>query len=113
MSRQRVVVGGGAGGLELVVKLARKFKRSADVKVTLIDMNASHIWKPLLHEVATGSLDSNHDETSYRMLARKHRFDFLLGRVNRVDAAAHVDHVAAEIDEKAHLAVRTAGAQPR
>ncbi len=105
MSRQIVVVGGGAGGLELVVKLARKFKRSADVKVTLIDMNASHIWKPLLHEVATGSLDSNHDETSYRMLARKHRFDFLLGRVNRVDAAAQVVHVAAEIDEKGEILV--------
>ncbi len=105
MSRQIVVVGGGAGGLELVVKLARKLKRAADVKVTLIDMNASHIWKPLLHEVATGSLDSNHDETSYRMLARKHKFDFLLGRVFRVDAAAQVVHIAAEIDDNGETLV--------
>lgn len=99
MSKRIVVVGGGAGGLELVIKLARKLKRNADAKVTLIDMNASHIWKPLLHEVATGSLDSNHDETSYRMLARKHGFDFLLGRVIRVDAPSQVVHIAAELDD--------------
>lgn len=99
MSSRIVVVGGGAGGLELVVKLARKLRRIEGVTVTLIDMNASHIWKPLLHEVATGSLDSNHDETSYRMLARKHGFDFLLGRVIRVEPASQVVHIAAEIDE--------------
>ncbi|MGQ7844273.1 NAD(P)/FAD-dependent oxidoreductase [Granulosicoccus sp. 3-233] len=99
MSKRIIVVGGGAGGLELVVRLARKLKRAEDVSVMLIDMNASHIWKPLLHEVATGSLDSHHDETSYRMLARKHQFDFLLGRVVRVDSDTQQVIVAAEIDE--------------
>ncbi|WP_088921817.1 NAD(P)/FAD-dependent oxidoreductase [Granulosicoccus antarcticus] len=105
MSKQIVVIGGGAGGLELVIKLARKLKRSTEVNVTLIDMNASHIWKPLLHEVATGSLDSNHDETSYRMLARKHKFDFLLGRATRVDAQEQVVHIAAESDDDGEVLV--------
>lgn len=99
MSERIIVVGGGAGGLELVVKLARKLKRAEDVSVMLIDMNASHIWKPLLHEVATGSLDSHHDETSYRMLARKHKFDFLLGRVVQVDTGEQQVTVAAEFDD--------------
>lgn len=105
MPKQIVVVGGGAGGLELVVKLARKFKRNEDVTVTLIDKNASHIWKPLLHEVATGSLDSHHDETSYRMLARKHRFNFVLGQATRIDADARLVHLAAETDEEGHTLV--------
>ncbi|MEM1411995.1 MAG: FAD-dependent oxidoreductase, partial [Pseudomonadota bacterium] len=79
-----VVVGGGAGGLELVVRLAKKMRRRP-VEVVLVDRNPSHIWKPLFHEVATGSMDSYHDEAAYRSLARKHRFTFLLGEVNDID----------------------------
>ena len=99
MSKQIVVVGGGAGGLELVVKVAKKLKRDANSRVVLIDKNASHIWKPLLHEVATGSLDSHHDETSYRMLARKYGFDFKLGCVTRVDTQHQLVEIAAEHDD--------------
>jgi len=99
MTKQIVVVGGGAGGLELVVKLARKLRRDKATRVVLIDKNSSHIWKPLLHEVATGSLDSHHDETSYRMLARKHGFDFILGLVTRVDTEAQTVGIAAAKDD--------------
>lgn len=89
MAEQIVVVGGGAGGLELVVKLARKYRKSDSVSVCLVDCNPTHIWKPLLHEVATGTLNSNHDETSYLMLARKHGFVFVLGRVSGVDTTSN------------------------
>jgi len=89
-----LVVGGGAGGLELVVRLARKFKRRKDVSVTLVDRNPTHIWKPLLHEIATGSLNGNHDESSYLMLAKKHRFSFILGSVEHIDTQAQQLHLA-------------------
>lgn len=57
-NRQRViVVGGGAGGLELITKLSqRPPKRKLDL--VLVDRARTHIWQPLLHEVATGSLDA-------------------------------------------------------
>jgi NADH dehydrogenase len=80
-----VVLGGGAGGLELVVRLARKLRRAKNTEVMLIDKNPTHIWKPLFHEVATGSMNSYHDEASYRMLARKHKFNFVLGHANDID----------------------------
>lgn len=83
-----IVIGGGAGGLELVVKLAKKFRRSHDVEVVLIDKNPTHIWKPLLHEVATGSMNSYHDEASYRLIAKKHGFRFILGQVVDIDLAS-------------------------
>lgn len=94
-----MVLGGGAGGLELVVRLARKLKRDDDVTVTLVDKNPTHIWKPLFHEVATGSMDSSHDETSYRMLSRKYRFRFVLGRAVGIDASARTVTLAALEDE--------------
>lgn len=83
---QIVIVGGGAGGLSLAARLGRKFRRKGDVRVLLIDHKPTHLWKPLLHEVATGSLDSNHDEVSYISLARKHGFHFMLGRLESINA---------------------------
>lgn len=65
-----IVVGGGAGGLELVTKLGRTLGRKGRANVTLVDRNSSHLWKPLLHEVATGSLDEGVDALSYRAHAK-------------------------------------------
>ena len=50
-----VVVGGGAGGLELATSLGRKLGKKNKARITLVDRNRTHLWKPLLHEVATGS----------------------------------------------------------
>ncbi len=65
-----IVVGGGAGGLELATKLGRTLGRKNRAQITLVDRKASHLWKPLLHEVATGSLDEGVDALSYRAHAK-------------------------------------------
>ncbi len=80
-----LVVGGGAGGLELATKLGRKFGRKRKATVTLIDRNTTHLWKPLLHEVASGSLDSGVDSLSYRAHAYNNGFKFRLGSLNGID----------------------------
>ncbi len=74
-----VIVGGGAGGLELATKFGRTLGRKGRAEVTLVDRKASHLWKPLLHEVATGSLDEGVDAISYRAHAKNHSFDFQMG----------------------------------
>jgi len=97
-----VVIGGGAGGLELVVKLARKLRRSRSTEVVLVDKNPTHIWKPLLHEVATGSMNSYHDEAGYRMLGRKHGFRFVLGSVFDIDLEARRIELESIMDDTGH-----------
>jgi len=57
-----VVVGGGAGGLELATRLGRKLGRKGRARITLVDRAWTHMWKPLLHEVAAGTLDVHEDE---------------------------------------------------
>lgn len=76
-----VVVGGGAGGLELATKLGDTYGKRGQAKIHLVDANNTHLWKPLLHEVATGSLDSGIDELSYRAQAYNHHFQFHIGRM--------------------------------
>lgn len=79
-----VIVGGGAGGLELATRLGRKYSRKG-LKVTLVDRESTHIWKPLLHEVATGSLDAGIDELSYSAQARSAGFKFQIGQMESLN----------------------------
>ncbi|MDR0806217.1 MAG: NAD(P)/FAD-dependent oxidoreductase [Enterobacteriaceae bacterium] len=74
-----VIVGGGAGGLELATSLGNKLGRKGKAEITLVDRNQSHLWKPLLHEVATGALDDGVDALSYLAHARNNSFHFQLG----------------------------------
>ena len=80
-----VIVGGGAGGLELACKLGRKLGPS---KVTLVDSRLYHIWKPSLHEVAAGTLDIHQEGLSYQMLAHDNGFNFVFGPMTALDAAS-------------------------
>ena len=77
-----VIVGGGAGGLELAVRLGKKLGKQNKAHITLIDAVRTHLWKPLLHQIAAGTLDSHSDELEYFALARKHHFTFRLGRMD-------------------------------
>lgn len=80
-----VIVGGGAGGLELATQLGHKLGRKNKAEIILVDRNHSHLWKPLLHEVATGSMDEGIDALSYLAHARNHGFRFQLGSLTSID----------------------------
>jgi NADH:ubiquinone reductase (H+-translocating) len=82
-----VIVGGGAGGLELAVKLGQRLGKRGEAEITLVDRNRTHVWKPLLHQVAAGTLDSHAEELEYLALARRHHFRFRLGELRALDRA--------------------------
>ncbi|QGZ42481.1 NADH dehydrogenase [Pseudoduganella flava] len=86
MQSKYVIVGGGAGGLELACKLGRKLGAGS---VMLVDSRLYHIWKPSLHEVAAGTLDIHAEGLSYQMLAHDNHFTYVYGALEALDAAAH------------------------
>ena len=98
-----VIVGGGAGGLELATALGDKFGkrlgRRGRAAVTLIDQARSHVWKPKLHEIAAGSMDIGLHEVSYRAQAHWHGFRFRVGQMTGIDRASRLVHVAPFVDE--------------
>lgn len=94
-----VIIGGGAGGLELATQLGHKLGRKNNAQIVLIDKNRTHIWKPLLHEVATGSLDSDLDGVVYSAHAAKHGYQFQLGTFCGLDADSKSINVAPITDE--------------
>jgi NADH:ubiquinone reductase (H+-translocating) len=91
-----VIVGGGAGGLELACKLGRRLGAE---QVTLVDQQLFHIWKPSLHEVAAGTLDIHQEGLSYEMLAHDNRFTFCLGAMTGLDLATKQLGVAPVADD--------------
>ncbi len=82
-----VIVGGGAGGFELAVRLGKKLGKHQLATITLVDKTLTHLWKPLLHEVAAGTLDSHADELNYLTHASTRHFQFQLGELQSLDRA--------------------------
>ncbi|WP_375322290.1 NAD(P)/FAD-dependent oxidoreductase [Aliivibrio logei] len=102
-----VIVGGGAGGLELATKFGRTLGRKGRAEVTLVDRKASHLWKPLLHEVATGSLDEGVDAISYRAHAKNHSFDFQMGSLCDINRDRKFITLAEIKDEHGEMLIPT------
>ena len=90
--KRLIIVGGGAGGLELAAQLGRRFGPEV---ITLVDSRPFHIWKPSLHEAAAGTLDIHQEGLSYFMLARQCGFTFVLSELLSVDRNAKRIHLSA------------------
>lgn len=89
MHYDTVIVGGGAGGLELASKLGRALGRQVGPeKILLIDRSTFHIWKPTLHEVAAGTLNPQQEGLSYSILGRSNHFSFMVGELIKFNPEA-------------------------
>ena len=92
-------MGGGAGGLELATRLGDRLGRKRRARVILVDCARTHLWKPLLHEVAAGSMDLYEHDLDYLAQARWHHFEFQLGRMDGLDRKRRVVQIAPTYDE--------------
>jgi NADH dehydrogenase len=94
-----VVVGGGAGGLELVTRLGHKLGRRGKAHVTLIEKARTHFWKPHLHEIAAGSMDLHTHAIDYLAQSHWHHFRYRLGSMVALDRERREVHVAPVLDD--------------
>ncbi len=88
-----VIAGGGSGGLKLATRLGHHYRRDPAVQVILVDGSLTHVWKPLFHEIAAGTLDIHDDECNYLAHARDHHFSFVWGRMDALDRDARRIHL--------------------
>lgn len=95
-----VVVGGGAAGLQLATKLGDRLGRRGKAAVTLVERARTHLWKPLLHAVAAGSMDPGVHELDHLAHAHKHHFRYRLGEMTGLDRARREVRLAAAHDDE-------------
>ena len=98
-----VVVGGGAGGLELATRLGDTLGKRGMADITLIDKHRTHVWKPKLHEIASGSMDMSAHEVDYLAQAHWHGFRFRLGELTGIDRERREVQVAPYLDDEGRL----------
>ena len=94
-----VIVGGGAGGLALATQLGKSLGKKKLADITLVDSARTHVWKPLLHQLAAGSFDTHAEEIEYLAQARWNHFKFRLGNLMGVDRTQKTVQLAASHDE--------------
>ena len=109
MSKQHkiVIVGGGAGGLELATQLGRGYGRRKRALITLVDKNRTHIWKPKLHEIASGSMDLGDHEVDYMAQAHWNHFTFRIGELKGLDRSNKTIELAPYVDEQGRAVTPT------
>src|SRR6202167_4776254 len=98
-----VIVGGGAGGLELVTRLGDGLGRRGLADIALIEKARTHLWKPLLHEVAAGSMDVGRHELDYLAQAFWHGFRFRCGEMVGLDRSRRLVHLGGHHDDEGRL----------
>jgi|HubBroStandDraft_1064217.scaffolds.fasta_scaffold00289_12 NADH dehydrogenase len=93
-----IIVGGGAAGLELATRLGDRLGRRRRAEITLIDRDRTHLWKPLLHEVAAGCLDLGDHELDYLVQSHWHHFRYRMGQMIGLDRSRRVVVIGAVSD---------------
>lgn len=96
---QIVIVGGGAGGLELATRLGKRLGKRGRAQITLIDKARTHIWKPKLHEIAAGSMDISAHELDFLAQSHWNHFRYRVGEMTGLDRVRREVQVAASVDE--------------
>src|SRR5215470_13711579 len=95
-----VIVGGGAGGLELATRLGDKLGKKGKAEITLVEKARTHFWKPHLHEIAAGSVDLHSRAVDYLAQSHWHGFKYRMGEMTGLDRARREIHVAPYIDDQ-------------
>ena len=95
-----VVVGGGAAGLELATHLGDTLGKRGLADVSLIERSRTHLWKPLLHMVAAGSMDPSEHQLNYLAQGHWHHFRYHFGEMVGLDRASKTVQIGATFDEE-------------
>jgi NADH:ubiquinone reductase (H+-translocating) len=100
-----LIVGGGAAGLRLTSLLGATLGRRRKASITLLDKSRIHVWKPLLHEVASGSMDSETDSVELIAHARRRHYRYRIGEMIGLNRAKRQIYVAPSVDEDGHTVI--------
>lgn len=85
-----VILGAGYGGVQAAKILNKKYKKSKDIEITLIDRNPIHTLMTELHEVAGGRVEPDSVQVDLRKIFHGSKVNIITEEVNNVDVNKQV-----------------------
>ncbi len=74
-NRKRIVIlGGGFGGVSVLKKLQNHFQTDVSVDITTVSKDNYLLFTPMLHEIASGMIETRHIVTPIREFCNRSRF---------------------------------------
>jgi NADH dehydrogenase len=75
INRQRIVIlGGGFGGVAVLKRLQSKFQSNIGIDIIMVSKDNYMLFTPMLHEVASGMIETRHIVTPIRAFCNRSRF---------------------------------------
>jgi NADH dehydrogenase FAD-containing subunit len=74
-NRKRIVIlGGGFGGVTVLKKLQNHFQTDVNIDITMVSKDNYLLFTPMLHEIASGMIETRHIVTPIREFCNRSRF---------------------------------------
>ncbi len=84
-TKKVLILGAGFAGVTTAMKVERKLGRDPGVEITLVSDQNFFLFTPMLHEVASGHIETRHIALPIRRMRGSRRFDFVQADVESVD----------------------------
>jgi len=83
--RKVLILGSGFGGTYTLRNLVPSLNLNENIETTMVSDENFFLFSPLLHEVATGQIETRHIAYPIRRLHWRDRFNFIQAAVNKID----------------------------
>jgi len=87
-----LILGGGFAGTTTATRVERLLGRDPGVSITLVSQENYFLFTPMLHEAASGNVETRHIALPIRRMRGRRRFEFVQARVRRVDLDSRTVH---------------------
>ncbi len=87
--RKVLILGSGFGGTYVLRHLVPELNLNENIETTMVSDENFFLFSPLLHEVATGRIESRHIAYPIRRLHWRDRFNFIQASVENIDLSGH------------------------
>jgi NADH dehydrogenase len=82
-SKKVLILGGGFAGVEVLRRLQNRFQNDVSVDITMVSKDNFFLFTPMLHEVASGMIETRHIVTPIRAFCN--RAKFYAAKVEHID----------------------------